>query len=81
MLASATDTSEKAKSLVADMTRVEALYGPVATDIVTLALAGKHDQAVVRLDDDCCPLLARLVKATDDYAEYTNTRCEKIVAQ
>ena len=46
MLASATDTSEKAKSLAAEMVRVEALYGPVATNIVGLALAGKHEEAI-----------------------------------
>ncbi|AET91126.1 methyl-accepting chemotaxis sensory transducer [Burkholderia sp. YI23] len=79
MIATATDTSEKAKSLVAEMARVEALYGPVATDIVATALAGRHEEAVVKLDDQCRPLLTQLVKATDDYATYTATRREEIV--
>ncbi|MFM0326033.1 methyl-accepting chemotaxis protein [Caballeronia glebae] len=79
MLASATDTSEKAKNLAAAMMRVEALYGPVATNIVGLALAGKHEEAVLALDDQCRPLLAQLVKATDDYATYTAARREEIV--
>lgn len=59
--------------------RIEALYGPVATNIVSLALAGKHDQAIVKMDDECRPLLAQLVKATDDYATYTASRREEIV--
>ncbi|WP_250529502.1 methyl-accepting chemotaxis protein [Caballeronia sp. ATUFL_F1_KS4A] len=79
MLASASDTSDKAKSLAAEMMRVEALYGPVATKIAGLALAGKHEEAVTALDDECRPLLAQLVKATDDYAAYTATRREEIV--
>ncbi|SAK65806.1 chemotaxis protein [Caballeronia hypogeia] len=79
MIAVATDTSEKARSLVAEMARVEALYGPVATDIVETALAGRHEEAVAKLDDRCRPLLARLVQATDDYATYTATRREEIV--
>jgi methyl-accepting chemotaxis protein len=79
MIASASDTSEKAKTLVADMVRVETLYGPVATDIVGLALAGKHDQAITKMDDECRPLLARLVKSTDDYADYTAARRDEIV--
>ncbi|GAB5094985.1 methyl-accepting chemotaxis protein [Caballeronia sp. HLA56] len=79
MIASASDTSEKARGLVAEMARVEGLYGPVATDIVGLALAGKHDQAISKMDDECRPLLAQLVKATDDYASYTATRREEIV--
>ncbi|WP_321793862.1 methyl-accepting chemotaxis protein [Caballeronia sp. J97] len=79
MLASATDTSEKAKNLAGEMARVEALYGPVATNIVGLALAGKRDEAIQKMDDECRPLLAQLVKATDDYATYTAARREDIV--
>lgn len=79
MVANATDTSEKARSLVAEMARVETLYGPVATGIVGLALAGKRDEAIVRMDEECRPLLAQLVKATDDYASYTATRRDEIV--
>ncbi|SPB13330.1 chemotaxis protein [Caballeronia novacaledonica] len=81
MIATATDTSEKAKSLVAEMVRVEALYGPVATNIVGLALAGKRDEAIQKMDDECRPLLAQLVKATDDYATFTAARREEIVRQ
>ncbi|MDR5762487.1 methyl-accepting chemotaxis protein [Caballeronia sp. LZ035] len=79
MIAGASDTSEQARSLVAEMARVETLYGPVATDIVALALAGKHEDAIVKMDDQCRPLLAQLVKATDDYASYTIARREEIV--
>ncbi|WP_250515210.1 methyl-accepting chemotaxis protein [Caballeronia sp. INDeC2] len=81
MIAAATDTSEKAKSLVAEMGRVEGLYGPVATNIVGLALAGKRDEAIQKMDDDCRPLLAQLVKATDDYATYTAARRDDIVRE
>jgi methyl-accepting chemotaxis protein-1 (serine sensor receptor) len=79
MLATASDTSAKAKALAAEMGRVEALYGPVATNIAGLALAGKHEEAVQALDDQCRPLLAQLVKATDDYAAYTAARREETV--
>ncbi len=81
MIASATDTSDKARNLVAEMTRVETVYGLVATDVVGLALVGKHDQSITKMDDECRPLLACLVKATDDYADYTRARCAEIVAE
>jgi methyl-accepting chemotaxis protein-1 (serine sensor receptor) len=58
---------------------VETLYGPVANAIVALALAGKHDEAIVKMDDECRPLLAALVKATDAYADFTRTRQEQLV--
>jgi methyl-accepting chemotaxis protein len=79
MLAGATDTTEKARSLVAEMNRVEALYGPVATDIVNLALANKHDEAIAKLDDQCRPLLAELIRSTDAYADYTRSRQEQMI--
>jgi methyl-accepting chemotaxis protein-1 (serine sensor receptor) len=79
MIAAATDTSEKALSLVAEMDRVEGLYGPVATNIVGLALAGDREQAIAKMDDECRPLLGALVKATDAYASYTRERREVIV--
>jgi methyl-accepting chemotaxis protein len=80
MIATATDTSEKARSLVSEIDRVESLYGPVATTIVGLALAGKHNEAIQMMDDQCRPLLAQLVKATDDYANYTHEREDLMVS-
>jgi methyl-accepting chemotaxis protein-1 (serine sensor receptor) len=79
MIATATDTSEKARSLVAEINRVEASYGPVATDIVNLALTNKRDDAIVKMDDQCRPLLAALIRATDAYADYTHSRQEQMI--
>jgi CHASE3 domain sensor protein len=79
MTANATDTSEKARSLVAEINRVEAAYGPVALDIVNSALTNKRDEAIVKMDDQCRPLLAALIRATDAYADYTRTRQDQLV--
>ena len=79
MIASATDTTEKARSLVAEINRVEAAYGPVATDIVNLALTNKRDEAIVKMDEQCRPLLAALIRATNAYADYTHTRQEQLI--
>ncbi|WP_027211641.1 methyl-accepting chemotaxis protein [Burkholderia sp. WSM2232] len=71
--------TDKARSLVAEIDRVEAAYGPVATDIVNLALANKRDEAIVKMDDQCRPLLAALIRATDAYADYAHTRQEETI--
>ncbi len=76
----ATDASEKARSLVAEMNRVETAYAPVATDIVGLALANKRDEAIARMNDQCRPLLAALIRATDAYADYAHSRQEEMIA-
>lgn len=56
--------SQTARNLVAEVDRVEARYGPVATDIVALALDKKQDAAIANMNAECRPLLATLVKAT-----------------
>ncbi|WP_322085671.1 methyl-accepting chemotaxis protein [Burkholderia sp. BCC1999] len=80
MMANATDTSDRARELVGDIARIEGNYGPVALRIVGLAQAGKKDEATADIDDNCRPLLAQLVRATDAYATYTHER-ELAIAQ
>ncbi|WP_432261981.1 methyl-accepting chemotaxis protein [Cupriavidus sp. TMH.W2] len=66
--------SDEARRLVDEVVKVEAQYGPVATAIVGLAAERKTDEAVSRIDKQCRPLLAALIKATNTYAEFTAAR-------
>ncbi|SPD66867.1 Chemotaxis protein (plasmid) [Cupriavidus taiwanensis] len=66
--------SDEARKLVEEVARVEAQYGPVATGIVGLAVERKIEEAIGRIDKQCRPLLAALIKSTDAYAEFTKTR-------
>ena len=79
MIAKATDASEKARSLVAEMETIEKAYAPVALDIVDLALKGKRDQAIAKMVDECRPLLAALVKTSDEYADVTSARSATMI--
>jgi methyl-accepting chemotaxis protein-1 (serine sensor receptor) len=69
-VASASDGTARDHELLAEIERVEGLYGPVARDIVAKALAGQKDAAITRIDADCRPLLVALLKATGDYVTY-----------
>ncbi|GJG94194.1 methyl-accepting chemotaxis protein [Cupriavidus pauculus] len=73
--------SEGARKLVAEVDRIESRYGPVATDIVALALDGKKDAAVAKMNAECRPLLAALIKATTGYAEFTRERQNEMIRQ
>lgn len=64
------DTPEEAKRLVADIRQVEQKYGPIALAIVDLALHQKQAEAIAKMNDECRPQLAALIKASDDYATY-----------
>jgi methyl-accepting chemotaxis protein-1 (serine sensor receptor) len=81
MLAADTTVSEQARKLVADMGQVEQRYGPVALAIVELALNQQREQAVARMNAECRPLLAALVRATNAYADYTEQRTRDLQLQ
>ncbi len=69
-VAQSADSTERDRALLAEIERIEGLYGAVARDIVGKALAGQKDAAIGRMNADCRPLLAALLKATNDYAAY-----------
>jgi methyl-accepting chemotaxis protein len=81
MISRASDVSDDVRSRVVEINRVEALYGPVALKIVELALKGQHDEAIARMNRDCRPLLAALVKATQDYSNLTHENESRLIAE
>jgi methyl-accepting chemotaxis protein len=69
-VAAGPDATDRDRSQVAELLRIEGLYGPVALDIVDKALKGQKDAAIGRMNVDCRPLLAALLKTADDYVAY-----------
>ena len=63
--------SAEERRLVEGIDKIEAVYGPVALDIVKLALNGKKDEAIAKMNKECRPLLAALVKASRTYQEFS----------
>lgn len=57
--------------MLAEITRVEGLYGPVALDIVERAVAGQRDEAIERINRDCIPLLRQLLTAGEAYMQHS----------
>jgi len=66
-LKKAADVSANDRELFQRIEDIEAKYGPVALDIVGLALDGKRDDAIAKMNAECRPLLAALLKATTEY--------------
>ena len=75
------DVSDESCRLIAEINRIEQAYSPVALGIVDLALKGQHEQAIAKLNDECRPLLAALIKVTDQYMAQTNQVAEALVRQ
>jgi methyl-accepting chemotaxis protein len=63
----ASEASARDRELVQAIAQVEARYGPVALAIVALAVGEQRDAAIERMEAECRPLLAALVKATGEF--------------
>ncbi len=79
MLAKASDVNEEGRVMFANVERLESAYTPVALSIVDLALIGKREEAVTKMNDECRVLLASIVKISNEYAEVVQKRSEQIV--
>jgi methyl-accepting chemotaxis protein-1 (serine sensor receptor) len=79
-MARAPEVPEEVRAMIGAIDRVEQGYGPVATAIVDLALQGKRDDAIAKMNDDCRPRLAALVKAADEYQAFTQARADHLIA-
>lgn len=69
-LSRANDLGEHDRDMEAELQRIESQYGPVALAIVGLALEGRRDEAIAKMNNECRPLLAALLQATRAYARY-----------
>ena len=81
MLAKDSSAGEKERKNFADLESAEAKYGPVALGIVELAMAGKRDEAIQRMNADCRPLLAAMLNATNQYIENASSSAEATVQE
>ncbi|MBA4001975.1 MAG: methyl-accepting chemotaxis protein, partial [Delftia sp.] len=75
------EVAADARDLVAKIAGVEQRYGPVATDIVALALQNQKEAAIRKMNEECRPLLAQLIEATRQYSELTGARSQQMIEQ
>ena len=75
------DVAADARDLVAKIAGVEQRYGPVATDIVSLALQNQKEAAIRKMNEECRPLLAQLIEATRQYSELTRLRSQQMIEE
>ena len=80
-LGSAADVPDRIREMIAAIARIEKSYAPVALGIVDLSVQGQKEAATRQLNEVCRPLLAALIKATDDYAAYTAERAQGLIRQ
>ncbi len=80
-MAQAPGVPEEVRARIGAIDQVEQAYSPIAVAIVKLALDGQRDEAIAKMNDDCRPHLAALIKAADDYQALTMSREDRQVEQ
>jgi len=81
MVAATDNITQNARNLAAELNRAEALYRPVVADIVNLVGSGQRDAAVAKMNEQGRPLLAAVVKATNDYLGSSSGRAAYLLQQ
>jgi len=80
-LAADPSVPESDRGLIGDIDKIEQGYGPIARGIVKLALEHKRDEAIAKMNDECRPALANLIKATDAYRNATASHSTALIAE
>ncbi len=70
-IAGARNVTDRERQLVAEFEAVEHRYGPLARAIVDLVMREQHEEAVTRMNGECKPLLAALIKAAGAYVDHS----------
>ncbi len=80
-MAARADVPEIVRQKVAEIDKIESTYAPVALKIVELAHSGQKDAAIAKMNSDCRPLLAALIRATQDYAALSESRGKAMISE
>ena len=81
LVAQGANVSETARATVAKIDQVESAYRPVALKIVDMASQGQHESAALSINNECRPLLAALISATNDYQRHTEGRAAELIIE
>ena len=80
-LAAKPGVPDKVRELINNIATIEKEYAPVALDIVDKGVKQQREEAIRKINDECRPLLARLIKATDAYADFTAARSQTMITE
>lgn len=80
-LAKDDSASNEVRRVIDKIDSIENAYFPISLEIVNLALAKKYEQASIKMNEECRPLLIALVNATDEYFQMTEQRSTHLVQE
>lgn len=80
-LADNASVTQEERDLFQQLVAIEAQYGPVALDIVDKALTGRKEEAILKMNAECQPLLKQLIGTATAYAKLIATAGSQEIKQ
>ena len=77
MISKTAGIQEGERAQYQELARIESKYGPVALNIVDLAMHERHEEAITKMNADCRPLLAALIRASEDFIALTTRQAKE----
>jgi len=80
-LAGKPGVNAEVRAMVDNIARIESQYEPVAMAILGMVLDNQREAAVTKMNAECRPLLAALMRATSEYSTFTAGRSLEMVKE
>jgi methyl-accepting chemotaxis protein len=78
-MAEVQDVPDEARRMIAEIDHIEEAYAPVALGIIELALNNRHSEAIEKINSECRPLLASLIKVATAYSDFSAQRSAQFI--
>ena len=78
-LAGKPGVNAEVRAMVDNIARIESQYEPVAMAILGMVLDNQREAAVTKMNAECRPLLAALMRATAEYSTFTAGRSLEMI--
>ena len=80
-LAGKPGVNAEVRAMVDNIARIESQYEPVAMAILGMVLDNQREAAVTKMNAECRPLLAALMRATAEYSTFTAGRSLEMIKE
>ena len=80
-LAGKPGVNAEVRAMVDNIARIESQYEPVAMAILGMVLDNQREAAVTKMNAECRPLLAALMRATSEYSTFTAGRSLEMIKE
>lgn len=80
-LSDKTKVAQEVRERIETIRKIESQYAPVALSILESVSGGQRDAAIDKLSNQCVPLLASLIRATDEFNDFSQVQALALIQE